>query len=148
MGLRAVYPPSPPSSRHQHYLGTNSIGVDVLAMLFGGWQQVLIAAVLYVTAVFVAGVLIGGTLGYFGGWVDLFGQRLIEIWSVLPFLFIVMIISSLVSPTLVVLVGILAIFGWMSTTTYLRTATYKEKARDYVAAAKLLGASTPRVIAP
>jgi microcin C transport system permease protein len=76
----------------------------------------------------------------------MFGQRLIEIWSVLPFLFIVMIISSLISPTLVVLVGILGLFGWMGTTSYVRTATYKEKARDYVAAARLLGASTPRII--
>lgn len=142
----AVYPPSPPSLRHRHYLGTNTTGVDVLATLFGGWQQAVIAAVLFVTVVFAAGVFIGGTLGYLGGWVDMFGQRLIEIWSVLPFLFIVMIISSLISPTLVVLVGILGLFGWMGTTSYVRTATYKEKARDYVAAARLLGASTPRII--
>ena len=99
-----------------------------------------------IAVVFATGVLIGGTLGYFGGWVDLIGQRLIEIWSVLPFLFVVMIISSLVSPTLTVLVMILALFGWMSTTTYLRTATFKEKERDYVAAARLLGTSTPRII--
>jgi microcin C transport system permease protein len=143
---RIMYPPAPPSARHRHYLGTNTTGNDVLAMLFGGWQQALLAAVLYVSVVFVAGILFGGTLGYFGGWVDLMGQRIIEIWSVLPFLFIVAIISSLISPTLVVLVGILGLFGWMSTTSYLRTATYKEKARDYVAAARLLGASTPRII--
>lgn len=143
---RAVYPPSPPSMRHRHYLGTNTTGIDVLAILYGGWQQALIAAVLFVTLVFVVGVMVGGTLGYFGGWLDILGQRLIEVWSVLPFLFIVMIISSLVSPTLLVLVSILAAFGWMGTTSYLRTATYKEKARDYVAAARLLGASTPRII--
>jgi microcin C transport system permease protein len=85
-------------------------------------------------------------LGYFGGWVDIIGQRLIEIWSVLPFLFIVAIISSLITPTLTILVAVLAAFGWMSTTSYLRTAVFKEKARDYVAAARLLGASTPRII--
>ena len=141
-----VFPPSPPSLAQRHYLGTNSSGSDVAAMLFGGWQQALIAALLYVSVVFVTGVLVGGTLGYFGGWVDMLGQRLIEVWSVLPFLFIVMIISSLVSPSLVVLVGILGLFGWMGTTSYLRTATYKEKERDYVAAARLLGASTPRII--
>lgn len=143
---RLVYPPAPPSFSTRHYLGTNTTGTDVLAMLYGGLQQTLIAAVLFVAVVFMAGVLIGGTLGYFGGWVDLFGQRLIEIWQVLPFLFIVMIISSLISPVLGSLVLILALFGWMKTTSYLRTATYKEKARDYVAAAKLLGASTPRII--
>ncbi len=143
---RFVYSPGPPSWQQKHFLGTNSTGIDVLAMLFGGWQQALIAAVLYIMVVFVLGVLIGGALGYFGGIVDLLGYRLIEIWSVLPFLLVVMIISSLVNPTLVVLVGIIAAFGWMSTTSYLRTATYKEAARDYVSAAKLLGASTPRVV--
>lgn len=143
---RLVYPPAAPSISQRHYLGTNTTGTDVVAMLFGGLQQALIAALLFVAVVFATGVLIGGSLGYFGGWVDLIGQRLIEIWSVLPFLFIVMIISSLVSPTLTVLVMILALFGWMGTTTYLRTATYKEKERDYVAAARLLGTGTPRII--
>lgn len=143
---RAVYPPSPPSMRHRHYLGTNSTGIDVLAMLFGGLQQAVIAAVLYIVCVFAVGVFIGGSLGYFGGKLDLLGQRLIEIWSVLPFLFVVMIISSLISPTLTVLVALLAAFGWMGSTSYLRTATYKERERDYVAAARLLGASTPRII--
>lgn len=143
---RLVYPPASPSLSQRHYLGTNTTGTDVLAMLFGGLQQALIAAALFVVVVFAAGVLIGGTLGYFGGVVDLIGQRLIEIWSVLPFLFIVMIISSLLNPTLAVLVMVLAAFGWMGTTTYLRTATFKEKERDYVAAARLLGTSTPRII--
>jgi len=141
-----VYPPSPPSALQGHYLGTNSTGGDVLAMLFGGWQQALIAAVLYVFTVFVIGVVVGGALGYFGGVVDLFGMRLIEIWSVLPFLFVVMIVSSVINPSMVVLVGVIAAFGWMSTTLYLRTATYREKARDYVSAARLLGAGTPRII--
>ncbi|MDB6140284.1 MAG: binding-protein-dependent transport system inner rane component [Verrucomicrobiaceae bacterium] len=143
---RYVYPPSAPSWKHQHFLGTNTNGIDVFAMLFGGWQQALIAAILYIVVVFTLGVLIGGALGYFGGWVDLIGYRLIEIWSALPFLLVVMIISSLISPTLVILVGIFAAFGWIGTTSYLRTATYKESARDYVSAAKLLGTSTPRVI--
>ncbi len=143
---RLVYPPSEPSVLHKHYLGTNGTGQDVLAMLYGGWQQVLIASVLFVTLVFGVGIIVGGALGYFGGVVDIVGQRLIEVWSVLPFLFLVSIVSALVSPTLTVLVMLIAAFGWMSTTSYLRTAVYKEKSRDYVAAARLLGASTPRII--
>lgn len=143
---RLVYPPSEPSVLHKHYLGTNGSGQDVLAMLFGGWQQVLVASLMFVALVFSTGIIVGGTLGYFGGVVDIVGQRFIEIWSVLPFLFLVAIVSSLISPTLSVLVLLIAAFGWMSTTSYLRTAVYKEKARDYVAAARLLGASTPRII--
>lgn len=143
---RLIYPPSQPTITHRHFFGTNTTGQDVLAMLFGGWQQALVAAFLFVTLVFSIGIFVGGALGYFGGWVDIIGQRFIEIWSVLPFLFIVAIISSLISPTLTILVCVLGAFGWMSTTSYLRTAVFKEKARDYVAAARLLGASTSRII--
>jgi len=141
-----IYPPSPPSWTQRHFLGTTSSGGDVLAILFGGWQQAIIASILYVTFVFVVGVIAGGTLGYFGGLYDLIGTRLIEIWSVLPFLFIVMIVSSIISPSLFVLVVIISAFSWMGTTIYIRTAAYKEKARDYVASARLLGAGTGRVI--
>jgi microcin C transport system permease protein len=141
-----IYSPSPPSWQQGHYLGTNTTGIDLAAMLFGGLQMSLIAAVLYLIVTFGVGVAVGGALGFFGGVVDLVGQRIIEIWSVLPYLFVVMIISSLVTPTLTVLVAIVALFGWMETANYIRTATYKEKTRDYVAAARLLGASTPRIL--
>lgn len=144
--LTVIYPPSPPSLLHRHYLGTTSMGGDVLAILFGGLQQAVIASVLFVTFIFVTGVLIGGSLGYFGGVVDLLGMRLIEIWSVLPFLFIVMIVSSIISPNLLLLVVIISVFGWMGTTQYIRTSALREKARDYVASARLLGASTGRII--
>lgn len=141
-----VYPPSPPSLIHNHILGTNTAGSDMFAILYGGWQQTLIAAMLFVTAVFGMGTLLGGSMAYFGGWYDLLGQRMMEIWSSLPFLFVIVIISSLISPTLIVLVVILAAFGWVGTTSYIRTSAYREKARDYVAAARLTGASTGRVI--
>ncbi len=141
-----VYPPSRPSLLHNHLLGTNTSGLDVLAVLFGGWQQAVIASVLFVASVFAIGVFFGGTMGYFGGWYDLLGQRVIEIWSSLPFLFIVVIVSSIINPSLVILVMIISAFGWMGATTYIRTTAYKEKARDYVAAARLTGASTTRVI--
>jgi microcin C transport system permease protein len=144
--VTAVYPPAAPSWAHRHYLGTTSIGGDVLAILFGGWQQAIIASILFVTFVFVVGIAAGGLLGYFGGALDLIGMRLIEIWSVLPFLFIVMIVSSIISPNLFLLVVIIALFSWMGTTIYIRTAALKEKARDYVASARLLGASTGRII--
>lgn len=144
--LTVVYPPSPPSWSSRHFLGTTSMGADVLAILFGGWQQAIIASVLFVTFVFVVGVAVGGVLGYFGGTTDIIGMRLVEIWSVLPFLFIVMIVSSIVSPSLFMLVVIISIFSWMGTTIYIRTAVLREKARDYVASARLLGTGTGRVI--
>jgi len=141
-----LYPPLPPSFRHRHYLGTTTSGNDILATLFGGAQQALLAAVLFVLLTFALGIFVGGVSGYFGGMVDLIGQRIIEIWSSLPFLFVVMIVSAIVEPNLVILVAIIAAFGWMATAMLLRTATYTEKARDYVSAARLLGAGPGRIM--
>ena len=88
-------------------------------------------------------------MGYFGGKFDLITQRLIEILANIPFLFVVMIINSRLEPeqrTIGVIVGVMCIFSWIGMTYYMLTATYKEKARDYVQASKLLGASTLRMI--
>src|SRR5690606_34283363 len=88
-GLRSVvYPPAPPEPVQRHFLGTTSGGMDVLAVLFGGLQQAIVAVTVYVTLCLAAGIVVGGLLGYFGGWVDLIGQRFLEIWTNLPFLFI------------------------------------------------------------
>lgn len=141
-----IYPPAPPNFAHSHFLGTNSTGGDIVAILFGGLQQAIVAVVLFLIFTLTTGVTIGGVLGYFGGWTDLLGQRLIEIWSNLPYLFIVIIIASLIQPSLLILVLVMAAFSWMSPTTYMRTAAYKEKARDYVAAARLIGAGPARII--
>lgn len=146
-GLKTIiYPPAPPVFAQRHFLGTNSTGGDIVAILFGGLQQAIVAVLFYLIFTFAIGISVGGILGYFGGWTDLLGQRLIEIWSNLPFLFIVIIIASLIQPSLLILVLIIAMFSWMTPTVYMRTAAYKEKARDYVAAARLIGAGPVRII--
>lgn len=91
----------------------------------------------------------GMLMGYFGGKYDLAMQRLIEILSQVPFLFVVMIISDLVPlrfKGLFLILALLSMFGWMQMTYLLRTSTMKEKARDYVSAARVMGASTPRIL--
>jgi len=143
---RTLYPPTPPSTAARHFLGTDSAGNDVLAVLYGGLQQSVIASVLFLLFTFTIGITLGCSMGYIGGWWDLIGQRLIEIWSNIPFLLVVMILTTLVRPDLFILVAIISVFSWMSTTAYLRTATFKERERDYVAAARLSGAGTCRVI--
>ena len=85
-------------------------------------------------------------MGFWGGAFDLFFQRLIEIWSNVPFLYVIMIIASIVVPNFWTLVLVMVIFGWMGMTWYMRTATYKEKTREYVLAARALGASSARTI--
>lgn len=141
------YPPVPPSFRDRHYLGTDTSGNDILAQLFGGWQILLQANVLYLLATYLVGITLGCAMGYFGGKFDIIVQRLIEVLSNIPFLYVVIIIASIIMrPSMPILVGILCIFSWIGMTYYLRTATYKEKSRDYIAAARLMGAGTGRII--
>ena len=106
----------------------------------------MVFSLLYMVLIYVVGIAVGCAMGYFGGAFDLIVQRLIEIWSNIPFLYIVIIVASIVRPTLGILLAIFVVFGWQSMTYYMRTVTYREKARDYAAAARVLGASTPRII--
>ena len=129
-----------------HLLGTDDSGRDVLARLFYGFRIVIVASLIFLVFVYTIGISIGCAMGYFGGWFDLLVQRFIEIWSEIPFLYMVIILSSVFSPNLFMLLVIMISFSWMGMTFFMRTATYREKARDYVAAAKLIGASTPRIL--
>lgn len=141
-----AYPPLPPSVEDKHYLGTDTIGRDVLVRLVYGFRIAIFFALTLLIVEYVVGVLIGCFMGFLGGAFDLFFQRIIEIWSNIPFLYIVMIMSSLITPGFWSLVFIMALFGWMSMTWYMRSATYKESNRDYVSAAKMMGASNFRII--
>lgn len=141
-----VYPPSPPSWKDRHFLGTDTTGRDVLARLFYGFRTAMIFSLLYMAFVYLLGVIIGCAMGYFGGSFDLVGQRLVEIWSNIPFLYIVIIVASVITPNLAWLLVIVVLFSWTGMTYYMRTATYREKARDYVAAAEVMGAGTTRIV--
>lgn len=148
--VQVHFQPSPPS--REHWLGTTAQGYDVVSYLYGGLQANFQAALVYVPCVYAVGVTIGLLMGFFGGTFDLIVQRFIEILSNVPFLFVVMIISLSVPETLKedyglwIIVGILVAFGWMGMTYLMRTAALKEKSRDYVAAARVMGASTPRIL--
>jgi microcin C transport system permease protein len=148
--LRAVkYHPAPPIPEEGNWLGTTSQGYDVLAYLYGGLQVNFKAALIYLPIVYLAGITFGMMMGYLGGWFDLVSQRLIEVFSNMPFLFVVIIFSSMVPDRfkgLPVILTILAAFGWMGMTYLMRTAAYRDKERDYIAAARVLGAGTPRIL--
>ena len=92
------------------------------------------------------GITIGCTMGYFGGKFDLIFQRIIEIWDNVPFLYVIIIIASIVIPSFMILLLIMAFFGWIGITWVMRTMTYKEKNREYVMAIRSLGASHARII--
>lgn len=151
---RVHFNPAPPvmAGSERHVLGTTPQGYDVLAYLFGGLQVNFKAALLYIPVVYAIGITMGLLMGYFGGVFDLAVQRMIEILANIPFLFVIMIASTSVPDVvkdkagLGVILGLLAALGWMGMTYYMRTAALKEKARDYIAASRVIGASTPRIL--
>ena len=140
------YPPSPPSFDRKHYIGTDTSGRDVLARLVYGFRIAVFFSFALLAVTYTIGVAMGSAMGYWGGKFDLFAQRLIEIWSNVPLLYVIIIISSVVVPSFFILLLIMVVFGWASRTWIMRTVTYKEKEREYVLAARSLGASDARII--
>lgn len=147
-----VLKPRPPDAASNHYLGTDSTGRDILSRLTYGFRIAIFFSLAFMTLVYLIGTTIGMLMGYFGGWFDLIVQRLIEIWSLVPFIYMVIIIFSVIPTTfsittrIAVLLSIMVLFFWVSMTYFMRTATYREKSRDYAAAAQVIGASPPRII--
>jgi microcin C transport system permease protein len=147
-----IFRPEAPSAEKQHYLGTDTTSRDILARLFFGTRIALIFAIGFMTAVYLIGVAVGCAMGYLGGMFDILSQRLIEIWSNIPFLYMVIIVFSVIPDAftiftrILILLGVMVLFSWTSMTYYMRTETYKEKSRDYVAAARVLGASNTRIV--
>jgi microcin C transport system permease protein len=141
-----AFPPFPPSLETRHFLGTDTVGRDIVARLVYGFRIAIFFSLTLLAFNYGIGVSIGCAMGYFGGKFDLFFQRIIEIWSNVPFLYVIIIISSIVVPNFLMLIVIMAFFGWIGITWTMRTVTYKEKAREYVLAARTLGATHPRII--
>jgi len=137
-------PPHPPSS--VHWLGTDDRGRDVLVRLLYGFRISMTFSLEVTAFAMILGVFIGALQGYYAGAFDLFVQRLIEIWATLPFLYLVIIISSIFEPSFHWLAFILFLFSWMGMTFYMRGEFYREKSRDYVLSAKALGATDARII--
>lgn len=140
------YPPFPPSAEDRHFLGTDNVGRDILARLVYGFRTAILFSFFLLVINYTIGIFIGCAMGYFGGRFDLFFQRVIEIWSNIPFLYVIIIVSSILVPSFMILLLIMAFFGWISITWVMRTMTYKEKEREYVLAVRSLGASHFRII--
>lgn len=140
------FPPAAPNAEAKHYLGTDTIGRDILARLLYGFRIAMGFAFLTMIISYAIGVSVGCAMGFWGGKFDLFFQRFIEIWSMVPFLYVIMILVSIMQPSFMLFTFINVLFGWMGMTWYMRTMTYKEKAREYVMAAQALGASNWRIL--
>lgn len=137
-------PPHPITA--QHWCGTDDRARDVFARLAYGFNISMSFAIVVTLLTYIVGVAIGAALGFYGGKVDIFGLRLIEIWGTLPILYVIIIISSIVQPNFLLLTFILTLFGWISISYYMRGEFYREKARDYVSAAVSMGAKNKVII--
>ena len=136
--------PSPPDATN--LLGTDDQGRDVLARLIYGFRiSVLFGLVLTVLSS-VVGVAAGAVQGYYGGLTDLLFQRFLEIWSGLPVLYLLIILSSIIQPDFWWLLGIMLLFSWMSLVDLVRAEFLRARNFDYVRAAKALGVSNPVII--
>ena len=129
-----------------HYLGTDDRGRDVLARLIYGFRISMLFGVSLAITGTIIGCLIGGTQGFFGGWVDLSGQRLTEIWGSIPRLYILIILSSFLVPSALLLFLILNLTAWMGIAAYIRAEFLKIRNYEFVKAAKSLGVSNFKIM--
>lgn len=129
--------PSPPDATN--YLGTDDRGRDVLARLLYGFRLSVLFAFVLTFIGTIIGIVTGAVQGYLGGRTDLFMQRFIEIWSAMPELYLLIIFASIFKPSVLLLLILLSIFGWMGLADYVRAEFLKGRNLDYVKAAKALG---------
>ncbi|CAG9274628.1 microcin C transport system permease protein [Paraburkholderia unamae] len=160
-GNFAIYPPNPyyydtlnyfakvpnpaPPSR-QNWLGTDESGRDLFARLLYGFRVSVEFALVLTFIGTLLGVLAGAVQGYFGGKVDIIGQRLIEIWSSLPELYLLIIFAAIFEPGFVLLIVLLSLFGWIGLSDYVRAEFLRNRNQDYVLAARAMGLSNWQII--
>ncbi|RZG46726.1 MULTISPECIES: ABC transporter permease [Acinetobacter] len=131
--------PSPPTT--QNWLGTDDQGRDVLARILYGLRISLLFGLVLTLFASVIGIIVGAIQGYYGGWVDLIGQRILEVWGGLPTLFMVMILVSIFTPSIYWLFLIMLLFGWTGLVGIVRAEFLKARKLEYVSAARALGVS-------
>ena len=137
---------APSAPTEENWLGTDDQGRDVVARLIYGFRiSVLFGLVLTILSSII-GVAAGAVQGYFGGRVDILGQRFIEIWSGLPVLFLLIILSSFVEPNFWWLLLIMLLFSWMGLVGVVRAEFLRGRNLEYVRAARALGLSHKRIM--
>lgn len=129
--------PNPPDARH--LLGTDGLGRDVLAKVIYGFRLSVLFGMSMTLASAAIGIAVGAFQGYFGGLTDLVGQRLVEVWSGLPILLVLIVLASIVKPNVYWLLLILALFSWMALVGVVRAEFLRARNFDFVRAARALG---------
>ena len=138
--------PSPSPPTFENLLGTDDQGRDVLARLIYGFRISVFFGLILTFLSSIIGIFIGGMQGFYGGKIDLFGQRFIEIWSGLPVLYLLIIISSFIEPSFWVLLFIMLLFSWTALVGVVRAEFLRARNFEYVMAAKALGVSSTKIM--
>ena len=136
--------PSPPT--RENWLGTDDKGRDVLAQLLYGFRISVLFGLVLTLCSSIIGIAAGAVQGYYGGAVDILGQRFMEVWSGMPTLFILIILSSVVQPNFWWLLLITLLFGWMSLVGVVRAEFLRARNFEYVLAARALGMGNARIM--
>ncbi len=138
--------PNPAAPSVDNWLGTDDRGRDVLARLIYGFRlSILFGLALTIVGVTV-GIITGALMGFFGGKFDLVTQRAIEIWSAMPELYLLIIFASIFTPSIWLLVVLLAAFSWMGLSDYVRAEFFRNRALEYVRAARALGLTNMQIM--
>jgi len=136
--------PAPPSA--VNWLGTDDQGRDVAARVIYGFRISVLFGLTLTIASCIVGVLVGAIQGFYGGKIDLIGQRFIEIWSGLPVLYLLIILSSIVQPNFWWLLGIMLLFSWMGLVDVVRAEFLRARNFEYVKAARALGLDNRKIM--
>ena len=131
--------PAPSAPTRENWLGTDDLGRDVLARLIYGMRYSLLFGLILTALSSAIGIFAGALQGYFGGKIDLFAQRFLEIWGSLPQLFVLIIVSSLIVPGFWTLLFVLLLFSWTALVPVVRAEFLRARNFDYVRAAYALG---------
>jgi microcin C transport system permease protein len=129
-----------------NWLGTDDQGRDVVARLIYGFRISVLVGLILTIISSIIGVAAGAVQGYFGGWTDLLFQRVIEIWTSVPSLYLLLIISSVLVPGFFVLLGILLLFSWVSLVGLVRAEFLRGRNFEYIQAARALGVSNGKIM--
>jgi microcin C transport system permease protein len=129
-----------------NWLGTDDQGRDVVARLIYGFRISVLFGLILTIISSIIGVAAGAVQGYFGGWTDLLFQRVIEIWTSVPSLYLLLIISSVLVPGFFVLLGILLLFSWVSLVGLVRAEFLRGRNFEYIQAARALGVSNATIM--
>ena len=144
--IRDLKSPAPSQPSSKNWLGTDDQARDVLSRLIYGFRISVLFGFTLTFFSMIIGVTAGAIQGYFGGKIDLFFQRFMEIWSAIPTLYVLIILASVIQPNFWWLLGILLLFSWMGYVGVVRAEFLRARNFDYIRAARALGVSNTKIM--